>query len=67
MKNPSWLTEAICKAYSEGATVEQLSQAFEAGRSVASIRSILVRRGVYVSKNSQAKQLRETRAEEHGF
>jgi hypothetical protein len=61
---PQWLTEAVIAAYKQGATPAMIGATISRSESV--VRSKLVREGVYVSKSTQRRTLRETTAEE-GF
>lgn len=52
---PQWLTDAAIVAYKQGLTPAQIGATI--CRSESTVRSKLVREGVYLSKNTQRKQI----------
>jgi hypothetical protein len=63
MKYPDWIRPAICAAYQSGITVEAIAEVM--ARPINSIRWLLSREGVYISKSGKKKQLAVI--EETGF
>jgi len=62
---PEWLTTGLVHGYKTGVTVKEMAELLLYPE--GSVRSKLIREGVYESQNTKRKQLRATKAEEHGF